>query len=64
MKTNKIIPKFPSVLSLKNDLDIQTQINNTELINEIKPVEKVFYSVGGQTNKEIVEEFEKWINQS
>ena len=64
MKTNKIIPELPLVLSLENDSGNQVQINDTEPIIEVKSVEKVFYSIGGQTNKEIVTEFENWINQS
>ena len=64
MKLNKIIPELPSVLSLEDDLTNQVQINDTEPKIEVKSVEKVFYSVGGQTNKEIVAEFENWINQS
>ena len=64
MKLNKIIPKLPLVLSLENDLENQVQTNDTEPKIEVKPIEKVFYSVGGQTNKEIVREFENWINQS
>ena len=64
MKLNKIIPELPLVLSLENDLENQVQINDTKPIIEVKPIEKVFYSVGGQTNKEIVAEFENWINQS
>ena len=64
MKTNKITPELPFVLSLEDDLTNQGQINNTEPITEVESVEKVFYSVGGQTNKEIVAEFENWINQS
>ena len=64
MKLNKIIPELPFVLSLENDLENQVQINDTEAVIEKKSVEKVFYSVGGQTNKEIVKEFENWINQS
>ena len=64
MKLNKIIPELPFVLSLENDLENQVQINDTEAVIEKKLVEKVFYSVGGQTNKEIVAEFENWINQS
>ena len=64
MKTNKIIPELPLVLSLENDSGNQVQINDTEPTIEVKSVEKVFYSVGGQTNKEIVAEFENWINQS
>ena len=64
MKLNKIIPELPSVLSLENDLENLVQTNDTEPKIEVKLVEKVFYSVGGQTNKEIVREFENWINQS
>ena len=64
MKLNKIIPELPFVLSLENDLENQVQINNIEPTIEVKSAEKVFYSVGGQTNKEIVAEFENWINQS
>ena len=64
MKLSKIIPELPSVLSLEDDLTNQLQINDTEPKIEVKSVEKVFYSVGGQTNKEIVAEFENWINQS
>ena len=64
MKTNKIIPELPFVLSLENDLENQVHINDTEPKIEVKSVEKVFYSVGGQTNKEIIAEFENWINQS
>ena len=64
MKLNKIIPELPLVLSLENDLENQVQINDTEPKIEVKSAEKVFYSVGGQTNKEIVTEFENWINQS
>ena len=64
MKLNKIIPELPFVSSLENDSGNQVQINDTEAKIEVKPIEKVFYSVGGQTNKEIVREFENWINQS
>ena len=64
MKLNKIIPELPFFLSLENDFKKQAQIKNTELIVKAKPIEKIFYSVGGQTNKEIVTEFENWINKS
>lgn len=56
--------KLPGILSLENGLEKPAQINNAEPIIETKPVEKVFYSVGRQTNKEMVEEFKNWINQS
>ena len=64
MKLNKIIPKLPLFLGLENDSENQGQTNDAEPKIEVKSVEKVFYSVGGQTNKEIVTEFENWINQS
>lgn len=64
MKVNKIISAFPSVLSFKNDSQKQAQIKNIHQVINLQPVEKVFYSVGGQSYKEIVDEFENWINQS
>ena len=64
MKLNKIIPKLPLFLGLENDSENQGQTNDAEPKIEVKSVEKVFYSVGGQTKKEIVTEFENWINQS
>ena len=64
MKVYEIIPECPFVLGFKNDSEKKHQINNTQQVIDLEPVEKIFYSVGGQSYKEIVAEFENWINQS